>query len=50
MNFGIQQGQTFTKKRPSLPFKKHETDLITGGMEEWKTQVKAWVDGGMKCE
>ena len=39
-----------TPNSGKLPFKKQETDLVKGGMEEWKTQVTAWIDGGMKCE
>jgi hypothetical protein len=26
------------------------TDLIKGGMDEWRKQVLAWISGGMKCE
>ena len=39
-----------TPNSGKLPFKKMEADLVKGGMEEWETQVKAWIDGGMKCE
>jgi len=33
-----------------LPFDRQETNLVKGGLEEWKTQVTAWIKGGMKCE
>ncbi len=39
-----------TPKSGSLPFNKKEADLVKGGMEEWKEQVMAWINGGMKCE
>lgn len=39
-----------TPKSGGLPFKKRETDLVEGGMAEWKAQVMAWIKGGMKCE
>ena len=39
-----------TPNSGKLPFRKQEADLVKGGMEEWKTQVMAWIDGGMKCE
>ena len=39
-----------TPNSGKLPFKKQEANLVKGGMEEWKTQVMAWVNGGMKCE
>lgn len=34
----------------SLPSNKVEADLVMGGMERWKAEVTAWIDGGMKCE
>lgn len=33
-----------------LPEGKKETDLVKGGLTEWKDQVNAWIQGGMKCE
>ena len=33
-----------------LPEDKKEKDLVKGGMPEWKAQVGAWIDGGMKCK
>jgi hypothetical protein len=33
-----------------LPGGKVESDLGKGGMERWKAEVTAWIDGGMKCE
>jgi len=39
-----------TPNSGKLPKKKRETDLIKGGMIEWKAQVAAWLKGGMKCE
>ena len=45
--WGIEGGLPNSGK---LPFKKQEVDLVKGGMEEWKAQVTAWIDGGMKCD
>jgi hypothetical protein len=39
-----------TPNSGNLPLKKKEKDLVKGGLEEWKTQVMAWINGGMKCE
>ncbi len=39
-----------TPESGNLPFKKRETDLVEGGLDEWKEQVMAWIKGGMKCE
>lgn len=39
-----------TPESGNLPFKKKETDMVKGGMDEWKKQVMAWIEGGMKCE
>jgi len=39
-----------TPNSGKLPFTKQEVDLVKGGMEEWKAQVLAWINGGMKCE
>ncbi len=33
-----------------LPEKKMELGLVQGGMEEWKAEVNAWIQGGMKCQ
>jgi hypothetical protein len=39
-----------TPKSGNLPGGKKEDDLVKGGMDLWKEQVNAWVDGGMKCQ
>lgn len=39
-----------TPESGNLPFKKKQTDLVEGGLEEWKAQVMAWIKGGMKCD
>ena len=39
-----------TPESGHLPFKKRETDMVEGGLDEWKKQVTAWIKGGMKCE
>ena len=33
-----------------LPGGKTEKDLVKEGLPKWKAQVKAWIQGGMKCE
>ncbi|MEK6544209.1 MAG: hypothetical protein AABZ44_07230 [Elusimicrobiota bacterium] len=33
-----------------LPQKLAQKDLVKGGLDEWKHQVKAWIDGGMLCK
>lgn len=33
----------------ALPEDKRQSDLVKGGMTQWKAQVTAWIDGGMKC-
>lgn len=33
----------------ALPEDKKQADLVKGGMTQWKSQVNAWIDGGMKC-
>lgn len=33
-----------------LPSGKVEADLVKGGLQAWKAEVTAWIDGGMKCE
>ena len=39
-----------TPESGNLPFKKKETDMVEGGLDEWKKEVMAWIEGGMKCE
>lgn len=39
-----------TPNSGKLPFGKKEEDLVKGGFAEWKTQVMAWIKGGLKCE
>ncbi len=39
-----------TPNSGKLPEDKKEIDLVKGGMTEWKSQVTAWIKGGMKCE
>lgn len=39
-----------TEKSGNLPFSKKETDLVKGGLDEWKEDVMDWIKGGMKCE
>jgi len=39
-----------TPKSGQLPNGKKEPDLVKGGMIQWKEQVNAWIEGGMKCE
>lgn len=39
-----------TSESGNLPFNKKETDLVEGGLDEWEKEVKAWIEGGMKCE
>ena len=39
-----------TPQSGMLPSGKREQDLVTGGMELWEKQVKAWINGGMKCD
>jgi hypothetical protein len=39
-----------TANSGKLPGGKAEADLVKGGMERWKAEVTAWIDGGMKCE
>lgn len=39
-----------TPNSGKLPEGKKEADLAKGGLAEWKNQVKAWIQGGMKCE
>lgn len=39
-----------TPESGDLPFKKKQTDMVEGGLDEWKREVMAWIKGGMKCE
>lgn len=39
-----------TPKSGMLPDGAMQPDLIAGGMERWRAQVKAWIDGGMRCD
>lgn len=33
-----------------LPGGEKESNLVKGGFPAWKNQVKAWIQGGMKCQ
>jgi hypothetical protein len=33
-----------------LPGGEKEKDLVKGGLTLWKAQVRAWIQGGMKCQ
>jgi hypothetical protein len=33
-----------------LPGGEKEKDLVKGGLPLWKDQVRAWIQGGMKCQ
>lgn len=39
-----------TPQSGMLPSGKKENDLVKGGMELWKKQIRAWIDGGMQCD
>lgn len=39
-----------TPKSGRLPNEKIEQDLIQGGMKQWKKEVNAWIQGGMRCD
>lgn len=39
-----------TPQSGQLPGGGKEVDLVKGGLATWKEQVKAWIDGGMKCQ
>lgn len=39
-----------TPKSGRLPEGKNQNDLIQGGMKQWKKEVSAWIQGGMKCD
>ncbi|HIJ80149.1 MAG TPA: hypothetical protein HPP76_00405 [Desulfuromonadales bacterium] len=38
-----------TPNSGKLPKEQMETDLVQGGLEQWKTEVNAWIKAGMKC-
>lgn len=38
-----------TAQSGNLPEEKKEKELVQGGLEEWKTQVKAWIEAGLPC-
>lgn len=39
-----------TPRSGMLPKEQMEPDLVQGGLEQWKTEVNAWIKGGMKCD
>ncbi len=39
-----------TSESGNLPVKKKETDMVEGGLDEWKKQVMSWIKDGMKGE
>lgn len=39
-----------TPQSGQLPEGKRATGLVAGGFAEWKTQVLAWIKGGMTCD
>jgi len=39
-----------TPKSGALPGGKKEEDLVKGGMAKWRTEVTAWIEGGMQCQ
>lgn len=39
-----------TPKSGVLPGGSKEKDLVVGGLTAWKYQVRAWIQGGMKCQ
>lgn len=41
--------ESATPRSGMLPGGKKSDDLVPGGMDAWKEQVNAWIDGGMKC-
>lgn len=47
VQWGIEKA---TPNSGNLPGDAKAKGLVTGGLEQWKTQVRAWMDGGMKCE
>jgi hypothetical protein len=38
-----------TPQSGALPGGKRESDLVKGGMELWREEVTAWIEGGMQC-
>ena len=45
--WGIEEA---TPKSGRLPGDKKEEDLVKEGLPIWKDQVRAWIQGGMKCQ
>lgn len=39
-----------TPRSGMLPGDEKEKDLIKDGLPKWKDQVRAWIQGGMKCQ
>jgi hypothetical protein len=39
-----------TPNSGKLPGDQKAKGLVTGGFDKWKTQVRAWIAGGMKCD
>lgn len=39
-----------TPQSGNLPEDKKQKDLVKGGLEEWKAQVKAWLEAGLRCD
>jgi len=39
-----------TPKSGKLPKGRVEKELVQGGMEQWKKEVTAWIQGGMECK
>ncbi len=39
-----------TPKSGMLPSGAKEKDLVKEGLPKWKDQVRAWIQGGMKCQ
>ena len=39
-----------TPKSGTLPGGVKEKDLVKEGLPKWKDQVRAWIQGGMKCQ
>jgi len=39
-----------TPNSGKLPADKKEKDLVKEGLAKWKDQVRAWIQGGMKCQ
>ncbi len=33
-----------------LPGGKRESDLVRGGLDRWKSDVRSWIEGGMACD